>query len=292
MLRVGEAKVRAELARLAKDYGLEIDVGCDRRRSLRRPAAARRDPEGALSRRRHPHPRRADRRAHAARGRCAVRAASLAQGAGQDRHPHHPQAARDHGDHGSRLGHAPRRDGGDPRDGRDLAAGTRGADGRPARAAARREGRAGARRAAARDRQPLRRRCARRAARRQRLLHGSCGRDRRHRGRRRQRPERTAGGASPACASPCSARIRLEGRTIPSSRAQPASHAPARPAARAGGPAAHGACAGLPGLRERDPRLQRRAAARPRAAPRPRPPDRRSRRRRWSSTTCARRRRG
>ena len=63
--------------------------------------------------------------------------------------------------------------------------------------------------------------------------------------------------------------LRLEGRTISSSRAQPASHAPARPASCAGGPAAHGACAGLPGLRERDPRLQRRTAARPRADPRP-----------------------
>ena len=39
----------------------------------RRPAAARRDPEGALPRRRDPDPRRADRRAHPAGGRGAVR---------------------------------------------------------------------------------------------------------------------------------------------------------------------------------------------------------------------------
>ena len=48
-----------------------------------RPAAARRDPEGALPRRAHPYPRRADRSAHAARGDRAVRrscAASTAQG--------------------------------------------------------------------------------------------------------------------------------------------------------------------------------------------------------------------
>ena len=39
----------------------------------RRPAAAGRDPEGPLPRRRHPHPRRADRGAHAPGGRRAVR---------------------------------------------------------------------------------------------------------------------------------------------------------------------------------------------------------------------------
>ena len=130
---------------LSRDYGLEIDVDATRRRSVGRPAAARRDPEGALSRRRHPHPRRADRRADAAGGRRPVRAAAGAEGAGQDGHPHHPQAARDHGGHRPGLGHAPRRDGGDPRDRRHLAAAARRADGRPARAAARREERARAR---------------------------------------------------------------------------------------------------------------------------------------------------
>ena len=74
-----------------------------------------------------------------------------------------------------------------------VAAGTGRADGRTARAPAGREGREHSRRAAARGRQPLRHRCARRAAGGQCLLHGSCGRDRRHRRRRRQRPERAAG---------------------------------------------------------------------------------------------------
>ena len=50
-----------------------------RRRSLGRPAAARRDPEGALSRRRHPDPRRADRRADAAGGRPALSPAAGAE---------------------------------------------------------------------------------------------------------------------------------------------------------------------------------------------------------------------
>ena len=86
---------------------------CHRRRPVGRAAAARRDPEGALSRRGHPDPRRADRRADAAGGGCPVRTAARPEGAGQDGHPDHPQAARDHGGHGPRLGDAARRDGGD-----------------------------------------------------------------------------------------------------------------------------------------------------------------------------------
>ena len=61
---------------------------------LRRPAAARRDPEGALPRRRHPHPRRAHGGADAAGGGRAVRDPALAPGRGQVDHLHHPQAPR------------------------------------------------------------------------------------------------------------------------------------------------------------------------------------------------------
>ena len=90
--------------------------GRDHRGTAGRPAAARRDPQGALSRRRHPDPRRADRRADAGRGRPSVPHPQAAQGTGQDGRPHHPQAARDHGDHRQCLGHAAGHDGGDARD--------------------------------------------------------------------------------------------------------------------------------------------------------------------------------
>ena len=60
----------------------------------RRPAAARRDPEGALPRRRHPRPRRADRGAHAAGGAGALRGHPRPHGARQVGHLHHAQAER------------------------------------------------------------------------------------------------------------------------------------------------------------------------------------------------------
>ena len=60
---------RASCERLERDYDLEVDPGRGRRRALGRQPAARRDPQGALPRRRHPDPRRADRRADAGRGR-------------------------------------------------------------------------------------------------------------------------------------------------------------------------------------------------------------------------------
>ncbi len=43
------------------------------------------------------------------------------RGRGQDDHPDHPQAARDHGDHRHRQRHAARRDDGDGQDRRHLA---------------------------------------------------------------------------------------------------------------------------------------------------------------------------
>ena len=68
----------------------------------RRPAAGR-DPQGALPRRAHPDPRRADRRARAAGGRRAVRHPARAEGAGPDGHLHLPQARR--GARGRRRDH-------------------------------------------------------------------------------------------------------------------------------------------------------------------------------------------
>ena len=110
------------------------------------PAAARRDPEGALPPRRHPHPRRADRGADAAGGDRALRDPQeprrrghvghlhLAQAERGARHrrPRHRAAARQEGRHDP----ARRRDRGEP--GAD--------DGRPRGAAARRQAE-GARRA-------------------------------------------------------------------------------------------------------------------------------------------------
>ena len=54
-------------------FGFAIDPDAQDRGHHRRPAAARRDPEGALPQRGHPHPRRADRGADAAGGRRALR---------------------------------------------------------------------------------------------------------------------------------------------------------------------------------------------------------------------------
>jgi general nucleoside transport system ATP-binding protein len=70
------------------------------------PAAARRNPEGPVQGRRNPDPRRAHRRADAGRGRSPVPHPRHAARPGQDRHPHHPQAARDHGHYRSCVGHA------------------------------------------------------------------------------------------------------------------------------------------------------------------------------------------
>ena len=105
----------------------------------RRPAAARRDPEGALPRRRDPDPRRADRRADAAGGDRAVRDRQEPPGRRQVDHLHQPQAQRGARDRRPDDRAAPRqedRDGAVRRRDRGLA---RAGDGRPRGAAARRE---------------------------------------------------------------------------------------------------------------------------------------------------------
>ena len=78
-----EAAAEQRVAEMAKTFRLRRRPRRARRGHHRRPAAARRDHEGALPERRHPDPRRADRRADAAGGdrscsrssaRCSARA--------------------------------------------------------------------------------------------------------------------------------------------------------------------------------------------------------------------------
>ena len=139
--------------------------------------------------RRDPHPRRADRRPHAGRGRPALRDPQGAEGAGQDGPFHHAQAARDHGHHRPRLGDAPRRDGRHAGDERDEPGRARGAHGGPPRSPA---GREDARPSPASLCSPSRTSTVRDdkgvARRRRRQLRRPRRRDRRHRRRRRQWP--------------------------------------------------------------------------------------------------------
>ena len=65
-----------DVAELGERYGLAVDPRRARLAALRRRAAAGRDPEGALPRGADPDPRRADRGAHAAGGRVALRDAA------------------------------------------------------------------------------------------------------------------------------------------------------------------------------------------------------------------------
>ena len=154
-----------------------------------RPAAARRDPEGALPPRRHPHPRRADRRADAAGGARALRHPQEPRRRGHVGDLHLAQAERGARDRRPRHRAAPRQEGRhDPARGRDR--GEPGADdGRPRGAAARRQAEGHAGRDAARGRGPARRRRPRPRGRARRLVPGSRRRDPRDRGRRRQRAD-------------------------------------------------------------------------------------------------------
>jgi hypothetical protein len=112
------AKASAELTIVLRhDYELDVDPDALVGELARRPAAARGDPQGAVTSGADiAHPRRAHRRIDARR-RPIISSAILkarCKRPGQDRHPHHPQAARDHGHHRSCLGDTPRRDGGNP----------------------------------------------------------------------------------------------------------------------------------------------------------------------------------
>ena len=163
--------------------------GCAHPGHHRRPAAARRDPQGALSRRRHPRPRRAHRGAHAAGGTGALRGRATADGARQVDHLHLAQAQR--GARDRRPDHrAPprqadrdaaraRRDGGEPR----------APDGRSRGPAPRREDAGAAVGAAAPDRGPQRLRRPRDREGARRHVRRAGGRDRRPRRDRRERPD-------------------------------------------------------------------------------------------------------
>ena len=88
----------AEVQALCRQIPPEGRSAAARAHAAGRPAAARRNPQGALSQCPHPDPRRADGRAGAAGSAGAVRRHPLAGGAGQDGDLHRPQAARSAGD--------------------------------------------------------------------------------------------------------------------------------------------------------------------------------------------------
>ena len=140
---------RKRVRELSERYGLARRPRRARRPDLGRPAAARRDPEGALPRRGDPDPRRADRRADAAGGEGAVRDPRVAQEPGQVDHLHLAQAERGARDRRPDHDAAPRQGRRhDPGGGRDRGE-PRAHDGRARGAAARREAGGEARRAAA-----------------------------------------------------------------------------------------------------------------------------------------------
>ncbi len=116
-------------------------AGGPRRLDLRRHAAAGRDPEGALPRRRDPHPRRADGRPDAAGGGGALRDRPLAPVGREVDHLHQPQAERGARDRGSDHDAPLREAGGDRPARRGDAGGPRPHDGRARGRAAGREDR-------------------------------------------------------------------------------------------------------------------------------------------------------
>ena len=92
--RGAEARVRE----LSEQFGLVVDPSALVSSITVGTGATCRDPEGALPRRRHPHPRRADRGADATGGRRAVRDHPQPAGGRQVDHLHQPQAQRGAGD--------------------------------------------------------------------------------------------------------------------------------------------------------------------------------------------------
>ena len=157
---------------------------------LGRPAAARRDPEGALPRSGDPDPRRADRRPDTAGGEGALRDPRVAEEPGQVDHLHHAQAER--GARGRRPDHdAAAWQGRRHRLGRGRDRGRpRADDGRARGAAARRQAAGDAGRAAALGGEPVGDRRPRARGRARRQLGGARRRDPRPRRCRRERPER------------------------------------------------------------------------------------------------------
>ena len=184
-----EAAAERRVADMAKAFNFAVDPARARRGHRRRPAAARGDHEGALPERRHPDPRRADRRADTAGGIGSVRDPADPAARGHLDHLHQPQAERGARDrrphHGAAAG----------QDDRDGAAGgrdrgvARPRDGGSRSPPASREDAGAAGRRPPLGARPPRLRRARDSEGARRLLRRSGGRDRRHRGRRRQRPD-------------------------------------------------------------------------------------------------------
>ena len=110
LLRPSLAKARTALTRSCQGICAGGRPRRADRRAFGRAVAAGRDSQGALSPRRGADSGRADRGADPGRGRPSVSHPAQPARAGQDDHPDHPQAARDHGDHRYRFGDAPRRD--------------------------------------------------------------------------------------------------------------------------------------------------------------------------------------
>ena len=205
----------------------------------RRPAAARRDPEGALPQRRHPDPRRADGGADAAGGDRVLRDPRDAEARGHLDHLHQPQAERSARDRRPRDGAAPRQEDRDAADAR-----ARRRSRWPARWSAARCSCASTRPPAEpgdvllevedlhvlddREIEKVRRRLADRAR----------GRDRRHRGRRRQRADRADrrdhGPAARSRAGRCASRARSSGTRARATCSRPASARSRRTASGAG----------------------------------------------------------
>ena len=99
-------------ARAVQRYGLAVRPDDARGGDRRRPAAAGRDPQGALPRRAGADPGRADRGADAAGGDRAVRDRARARRSGARDRLHHPQAGRGARDRRPDHGAAPRQGGG------------------------------------------------------------------------------------------------------------------------------------------------------------------------------------
>ena len=100
---------RQKVVELSKQYGLNVEPGRHHRRPARRRPPARRDPQGALSRQRHPRPGRAVGGAHAGRDGGALHDHPRAGRKGDLGHLHHAQAGRGAGGRGPDHGPAPRR---------------------------------------------------------------------------------------------------------------------------------------------------------------------------------------
>ena len=104
------AAAEKRVREISTRFGLAVDPARDRAGHHGRPAAARRDPEGALPRRRHPRARRADGGADPAGGAGAVRDHQEPDRAGQVDHLHQPQAERGHRGRGPDHRAAPRQE--------------------------------------------------------------------------------------------------------------------------------------------------------------------------------------